>query len=352
MGLTRPCYCTREDVRGATDFKESARNSAQIDRALQSAADKIDGFTHRRFYPQLATRVFDWPNYQHAAPWRLWLNQHEVISVTVLTSGGIVIPANQYFLEPANSGPPFTHIELDRSSAAAFTAGATPQHAISVTGLWGYTAAAVSAGTLAAAMSDTTGTSATVTDSSSAGVGDSLLIDAERLLVTGRAMITTGQAQQGAGAGTAVASDVALTVTDGTKYFSGETLLLDSERMLIVDIAANVLTVKRAWDGSVLATHAAATIFAPRLLTVTRGALGTTAATHLNAAPVSRHAPPSLIRDLAVAEACNQVLQETAGYALVIGEGASIHQISGAGLAELWDEVITVFGRSARRRTV
>lgn len=351
MAITRVCYCTREDVKTALDIKESARVNAQVDRAIQSAADDIEGFLHRKFYPQLATKFFDWPSYQRAAPWRLWLNQHEVISVSALTSGGVVIPAGQFFLEPVNEGPPYTRIELDRSAAAAFTAGATPQRSISVAGLWNYGADTAPAGSLAAAMSDATGTAATVTNSAVIGSGSSLLIDSERLLVTDRSMVTTGQAQQ-SGLTTALASDVALGVTDGTKYSAGEILLLDSERMLITDIAGNVLTVKRAWDGSVLATHAGATIFAPRLLTVRRGDLGTTAASHLITAPAAVLAAPSLIRDLSVAEAINQFLQETSGYARTVGSADNVHQVSGAGLADKWDEAMTRYGRSLRRRVI
>ena len=67
----------------------------------------------------------------------------------------------------------------------------------------------------------------------------------------------------------------------GSGFNVGEVILVDSERMLIVDIAGNYLTVKRAWDGSVLAIHSTgADIYTLRLLTVTRGALGTTAGTH------------------------------------------------------------------------
>jgi hypothetical protein len=164
-------------------------------------------------------------------------------------------------------------------------------------------------------------------------------------------MTSTGQVQQ-SGVSTASASDVALGVSDGTKFAVGELLLLDSERMLIVDIAGGVLTVKRAYDGSVLGIHSGATIYAPRLLTVVRGTLGTTAATHLINAAVARQAPPSLVRDLNLAEAANQVLQETSGYALVVGEGDTVRPASGAGLAELWAEVTAGYGRNTRSRVI
>ncbi len=347
--MSRICYATREDVKRAPDFKESARNNAQIDRALESSADKIDGFCHRRFYPVLATRYFDWPNFQRAYPWRLWLNQNDLISVTSLTSGGFAIPANQYFLEPVNSGPPFTHVELNRATAAAFTAGATPQRAIAITGMWGYSATTAPAGVLAAAVTDTTGTTVTVTDSSAMGVGDSVLIDAERMIVADRAMADTTVAFTGLSAS---AADNMVTVPDGTKFAAGEILAADGERMLVTDVTGNALSVRRGWDGTVLAEHTSGTLFAARSLTVIRGALGTTAATHGNAAPVLRHKPPSLVRDLSIAESVNQVLQETSGYALVTGEGATVRPAAGAGLAELWDEVMATFARSVRQRVI
>jgi len=200
-------------------------------------------------------------------------------------------------------------------------------------------------------MNDTTGTLAQVTDSSQIGVGSVIVAGTERMLVTDRAMVTTSQTQQ-SGLTTASNSDVALGVTDGTKYFVGETLLLDSERVLVVDIAANILTVKRAWDGSVLATHSGATIFAPRNLFVTRGALGTTAATHLISAGISRYVYPAPVVELAVAEAVNTVLQKTSGYARTVGEGDNLRLASGAGLADLRAKVVSTYGRKARQRAV
>jgi len=48
----------------------------------------------------------------------------------------------------------------------------------------------------------------------------------------------------------------------------------------------------------------------------------------------------------------NRVLQETGGYARTEGEGAGAHPAPGAGLAEMWDEATTVYGRKARFRAV
>ncbi len=61
MSITSVCYSTREDVKTALDIKESARVNAQIDRALAGARDSVETLCNRKFYPQAATRVFDWP---------------------------------------------------------------------------------------------------------------------------------------------------------------------------------------------------------------------------------------------------------------------------------------------------
>ncbi len=190
----------------------------------------------------------------------------------------------------------------------------------------------------------------TVSDSSVLGVGDVAVVDSERFLVTGKSMVTTAQTQQGSGVSTASAQDNVLAVTDGTKYFAGEVVLLGAERMLVVDISGNNLTVKRAWDGTVLATHSGATILALRLLTVTRGALGSTAATHLNAAAVSRSVVPTLVRELAVAEAINIIEQENSAWSRTIGEGDNLRPMSGAGLYDIRKRAAIAFGRGGSRQ--
>lgn len=349
-------YATREDVMRALDSKETARNSGQIDRALESAARGVEALCHRRFYPETDTRYFDWPNGQYARPWRLWLDDHEVISVTTLSSGGTTIVAADYFLEPNRSGPPYNRLEIDLDSNAAFSSGDTHQRAISITGLFGYSNNETTVGTTTAAVSSTTATTVAVNGAASAllGVGSVLRIDSERILVTGRTQLDTSQNVGGAGL-TAQANSVSLTVTDGTAFAIDEILLVESERLLVVDIAGNTLTVKRSWDGSVLAAHAAGVdIYAPRTLTVTRGALGTTAATHSSGTSVVRWDPPGPVRQLAIAEAINTLTLESVGYSLVLrsGETGSERNRDQRGLAALRDQVYTSHGRKARTRAV
>lgn len=345
-GLT---YASEEDVKAALDIKYTARATGQIRRALASATSSVHGQLHRVFYPYATTRYKDWPNHQYAEPWRLWLDGDEVISVTTLTAGDDTIASSDYHLEPVNSGPPYTHIEIDLASNAAFTAGDTHQRSIGITGLFGYRDDTTPAGTLAEAL-DASETGVDVSDSSQVGVGNVIKIDSERMIVTGRSMLDTGQ---NCSTLAASESDVAITgITAGTIAVD-EVLLVDSERMLVVDVAGTTLTVKRRWDGSVLAAHTVgADIYAPRTLTVTRGALGTTAATHSTSTAIVRQVYPGLVQELCLAEAINTLEQGRSAYGRTIGSGENVRESSGRGLRQIRDDAWTAFGRKARKRAV
>lgn len=382
MTITRACYCSRQQAMRAVDFHDGVDQNDAADRAIQTASTNIDRQMHRRFYPNDATIYADWPNQggsgggQYVNPWRLWLDQFDCVVLTSLVTGGVTIPLSQVFLEPVNHPAEgknyYEYIELDRSTSASFGGNSrTPQHSIVLTGTWGHGAEADAAGALAssAGSGDTT---ITVTDGSKTGVGDLLVLGygrgsapypsaagyagalapytGERVLVTGVAMVSTGVAFSGPA--TASDADNVLAVPDGTLFAVGEVLLLDAERMLITDITGSNLVLRRAWDGTVLAAHTGGVIYAARRLSVTRAMYGTTAAAYSSAAAVYRHRVPSLIRDLAVAEAVNQVLQEGSGYARTVGSGDNAHPAPGADLASKWDEAMTAHGRKARARAV
>jgi hypothetical protein len=339
-------YCTREDVKSALDYNETARNNAKVDRAIEAASRTVEGLCHRKFYPWTGTRYFDWPNDQRARSWRIWLNEDEIISVSSLTSGGTAISSDDYFLEPVNDGPPYDRIEIDRASTAAFNSGSTPQRSIAVTGVFGYTNDTEPAGSAAEAM-DASETAFDVTDGSLIGVGDILLVDSERMLVTGRTWLDTGYNVSGSGGLGGNVSDVQITLgASGNIPRPGETILVDSERMLVVDTTSTHLTVKRAYDGSVPATHAAgADINAARTLTVTRGALGTTAAPHDNGATILKQVIPGPIRELTIAFAIDNLLQKAAGYSRVAGSGENAREGTGRAIANLTKLVVAQYGR-------
>lgn len=335
-------------------MKPTALDALRVDRAIETARDDVERLCRRRFYNVITTYRWDWPNNQLAAPWRIWFDQVELADVTttvpVVTSGGHVITAANIFWGPWNYSPPYSYIELNRATTAAFGVSTTPQQDVSILGNWGYWTQVTSAGSLAAAITDTSGTSVTVTSGNSPGVGDVMIVDSESMLVRDRAFTSTGQTQV-SGAATDKASDVSLTVSGGT-YSAGEVLLLDSEQMLVISAAGSVVTVKRAWNGTVLATHSGATIYAARLLTVSRGFGGTTAATHSNAAAVNISVIPAGVKALAVAEAVNTIQQETSGYSHQIGETGATMTITGGQLDDLRDRVYRQFGRKGRIRVI
>lgn len=339
MGRVR--YVTREEVQDAFDIREAAHRSAQIDAAIDSASDDIDGWLNRHKHglaPRLATRYFNWPSFNFSRAWRLWLDENELISVTTLTAGGTAIAAADFFLEPVNSGPPYTHIEIDLDSQASFSNSGTHQRAIEVVGLWGINDDQKAATLLDGAVNSSV-TSIKVDDGSSVGVGDVITVDSEKMIVTGKSTNSTFVATTGTM--NALNSDRTVEGVSGG-FVVGEQILIDAERMRIADNNGTDLTVIRAYDGSVLAAHASAvTIFAYRTLTVERGALGTTAASHSDNAPITKWDIPSLVKDLCKAEAITRLEQEFSAYGARVysdeaeRDSSGTEVVSGRGLTDL-----------------
>lgn len=344
--ISRPCYCTREDVRAATDQQDGARFSPNLDRAIEAGSDAVEALLRRVFWPWTGTRTFDWPNDSSAPSWRLWLDEQELLSVSALDSGGTAL--TDYLLRP-DAGPPYSYLELDTSVTSGWSAGGSAQRSISVTGTWGYTDDQTPAGVLAEAL-DASETAVDVSNGTAVGVGDVLVCGTERMLVTDRTWLSTGQTLQTPV--TAQAGATALVVTSGSAFALGEQLLLDSERMTVVDIATNTLVVKRARGGSALAAHSGSTIYADRTLTVERGHGGTAATTHADGSVLTRWVYPALVRRLAVAEAVSALQDESSGYARQAGSGDAAREQIGIGLDALRSYAQRSHGRQLRVRAV
>lgn len=377
--IERPCYCNRDDVKNAADIKSGVLSNSQVDRAIASGADDIDGRMHRWFYPIDTTKFLDWPNYQYAQPWRYWFDENDCCALTQLQSpgnsggsGGVTIPLWQVLLRNANRKPgfPFTYMELDRSTNAAWGIASTPQHSIWAAGTWGFCADADQVATLAADI-NASATTVTLTDGSGCGAGDLVVIGygrgaapyptylgtagavqpylGERVLVTDKTAVATALTVSGAGCTSASSADDQLTTAGTGSLNPGEVVQLDSERMLVESVAGGIATVARAWDGTILASHTTgATVYAFRQLTVQRGACGTAAAAANSSTGVFRHRPPQLIRDLNIAIAADQVLQELSGYSRTVGSEQATMRASGFALADKWDRAARRFGRQQR----
>jgi hypothetical protein len=354
MAVYLPCYCTREDVKSAADILSTADYNTHIDSAIQSAVPDINRLCKRRFYNVDETNKWDWPNFQRAYPWRIWFDAAELADVTVnvpvVTTGGQSIPNSAIFWGPWNYAPPYRYMELNRSTSYAFGVGSTPQQDVLITGTYGYWIQSRPAGALAAAISDDTSTTVTVTNSYATGVGDTITVDSERMLVSDKAYSDTGQQQTGDGCSEALADDNILEVGDGSDIFAGELLQLDAEIMLAVSVTGNNITVQRGYDGSILAEHSDAEVYAARSLTVLRGQFGTSATSHDDAAGITALVYPASVHELAIAESLNYVAQKTSAYARALAEGTTA--VPSVGLPDLRKRVKEAVGRKARQRVV
>lgn len=335
-------YTTREVVMAATDVKASARVNDQVDRAIESASRAVEATLLRRFYPWTGTRYFDWPGAGNTSG-EVWFGEHGLISATTVVSGGVTIAASDYFLEPRNEGPPYESIQVDLSSGASFSSADTWQRSLAITGVWGWDLSAVSGWTLNEAL-DSSETGIDVTATAAVGVGSILFCESEWMIVTGRSMMDT-TVNTGSSL-TASTNDQDIAVADGTLFAVGETLLIEAERVLVQDIAGNTLYVKRAYDGTVLAAHnSGVDIYAPRTLTVTRGALGTTAAAHNTATALTVWEVPGLLAEFCVAVALTTLGQRSAGYARTVGSGENEREASGRGLTQIRRDAMNTYGR-------
>ncbi|GHE85061.1 hypothetical protein [Streptomyces fumanus] len=345
-------YATREEIKAELDVRETARSNARVDRALDDASRAVEGLCHRRFWPWQGERRFDWPDSQNRTPWRLWLDEHELIALTSVTSAGTDIDPADMVLYP-QSGPPFSRIEINLGTSATWGGGATHQQDISLTGLWaGCPLIETNAGALTQTLDlDMASIRVDAAASAAVGVGSLLRIDQERVIVTGRSQVDTGQSL-GGDLGN-INSAVTITVQDGGQFAAGETILIDGERLRVDDVAGDTLVVTRAWDGSTIAAHSSGTpVYAPRALAVERAAAGTSAATHSSGNTVWVWQPPGPVRQLCIAEALTDLLQGRSGYARTAGSGESERETSGRGLADLRARVYASHGRKARTRAV
>lgn len=345
-------YCTREQVMAAPDIKASAYASSTIDASISSSSRLVDRLCHvqdNNFVPWTGSKSFPYPNAQNASIGTLWLDKHRLISLSAFTSGGVTVAPANVFLEPSASGPPYNRIEINRatSSALAMNSG-TAQRSLVLTGVWGerIDESTNSLFTLNGAVnSSVTSLGVILTP---IFVGDVLRIDSERMIVTEKAWVSSSLT------GSLAASNAAqsLTVSDGTVFAPGEELIIDAERVLVLAVTGNILTVQRAVGGSTLAAHTTSLIYWPRSPTVVRGALGTTAASHLSNAQVYRHAAPAPINELALAYSLDSFFQKRSGYARTIGSGDAERMAVGGGIKRLEERVIGMYGRSARVRAV
>lgn len=338
----------------ATDVQQVQDNIRHVDAAIQAGSRAVEQLCHRRFWNEVRTLQFEWPNFQRAYPWRIWFDASDIADVTtlvpVVTTGGTAIPNSAIFWGgSSNYYPPYRYMELDRSQSYSFGNGPTPQRNVQVTAITGYWNQAKAGATITASV-DAVVTTIPVSDSSVIGVGDVMLIGTESLLVRDMTWSSTGLSQTGSGGTTAQANDIVLTLT-GSGINPGEVIQLDAEWMLVLSATGSSVTVERAYNGSILTTHNDVAVLAQRSCTVTRGFGGTTAASHSSSALFTTQLVPDLVHQLALAEALTNLEQQDRSYG---GQEATSTQgkSPGAGLPDLRAQCYGAFGRKVRQRAV
>lgn len=341
MGIA---YVTLERLRHALDSKESAYNDARLLQCIDSGSRAAEGILRRRFYPEIATRYFPWPEDRADT---LWLDgdANDLASLTSATSGGTTVTFADIIPQPPY-GPPYDRLALASGSGGSWLGGDEALDANAITGLWCGCAIVETADATTAEALDSSETGVDIGASSLLGIGSIIRIDSERMIVTGRSLLDTGQ--NTAGALTSSNADRLLAVASGAAFVSGEIILVEAERMQVLDIAGNNLIVRRAVDGSVLAAHASGVdVYALRTLTVQRGALGTTAAAHNTAASVLVFEVPALVQELALALAMVAAGAGQAGYTQFRRSGDTERETARS-TGEIRRDAMRVHGRGPR----
>lgn len=338
-------YVTREMVQDAVSSISTARMDTRIDQARLSASRTVEGHLHRVFYPTTETRYFDQPDGE-----TLWLYEDELSDApTSITSGSVTMTAADYILMP-RSGPPYRWIDVNFGGQNYWSSDATPQNAVAITGPFGYPCTTRSVTTLSGLVNGAA-TTLTLASSVDVGTGSLILVESELMLITRLSSVASGATL--AGNLTASKGITSIPVSSGALIGVGERILIDGEAMAVEDIAGNTLIVERAARGTVLAAHTTgAPVYTARTATVERGILGTSAAAHASASAVYTLTAPSLVQELTLALAVNNIQQGLSAYSRPRGAGENRSDTSGRGVEEILEDAYTRYGRKTRSRAV
>lgn len=339
-------YTTREQVKHASDQQGTARSDAEIDRAMLGAYSSVNALCRRKtFAPYVGTELYDYPQVGGRAG-RLYLDDRSLIELTGITVGGTSRTVSEVTAYPLD-GPPYEWIETNDDASFSFGDADDRRGAVGLVGTHGHSDGVFTAiGTLVGGINaSVTSIAVSAPAAAALGVGSLLQVGSELLVVTGRGFADT--TVNLATPMTASAAGRALVVADGSAFAVGEWVVLDTEVMVIERITGNTLSVRRAIDGSVLADHTGSDIYAQRLVTVTRGARGSTAAAHLNGDSVELWSPPPLVGQLALAETLVTLGMQQRAYASSMPKRPSGKSSPppGGGIDALREQVRLTYGR-------
>jgi hypothetical protein len=146
----------------------NANDDAYIDALCEAVSRFADNYTGRHFFPNIQARLYNIPSFQDFERDTIYLDDDLLAITTLLNGDGTTIAGSEYILKSANITP-YWAVKLRDTSSVSWqpsTAGSGEQ-VLSVAGTWGfhdkYGSAWLQAGTLGAAISDTTSLTATMT---------------------------------------------------------------------------------------------------------------------------------------------------------------------------------------------
>jgi hypothetical protein len=205
---TSNLYITVQDFKnfqrtGSVDYVDDAI----IELIIEQVSRFIDGYCGRRFYASAETHLFDIPRVDYTDRDTVFLDD-DLLSVTTFLNGDLTT-ITQYILKPANSTPYYA-IKLRDTSTVGYepSSAGSYERVLSIEGVWGYhtryAGAWVQAGTLAAAITTTSATTATMTAGHTLAAGQIWKIDNEYLqgIVLGNALTFNRRGDNGSTAAT------------------------------------------------------------------------------------------------------------------------------------------------------
>lgn len=192
-----PVYHTYADVNAFRDYLAGTGQSAGwtqdtsvVLRILESVSRTMDqAVGWRSWGPRTQTRLYDIDERTQLVPgvvplddWLINATGVTAYSDTSRTSSQTLTEgiAGDYLLEPYNDSPKHT-LKLTEITTTSLGGG---QQTLTIAGTWGWQNVTAARTTLSGAVSSTTATSITVTDTSAIAPGSTLVVDSEQLYVS------------------------------------------------------------------------------------------------------------------------------------------------------------------------
>lgn len=344
-------YVSREALARSSGLEVVSTNARLLDSRTVAASRNVDGDMNRRFYPAITTEYYDYPEDLTYGSFRLWF-VNDFISLSSVVIGSTSVDLSDVYLRRADrkEEPPYTYMELDRTSGTTLAGGSSSQRSIAITGKTGYWDTPSSAQLNITADIDSTTSFITLHTLAPntvyvAETRSLVLIDSEYMVLLDRFSADSGEtitadidARQ---------SENAIAVSSGTAFSIHDEIVINSETMYVTAIDGDTLYVDRAINGSLLGAHTSAdTVQYRRVFQVERGACGSTAAIHSTGTNVRVHQYPPPIVELSRAHALVLMGQGAAFYSG--GQGTSSRgrqKTVGVYLPELSEMVFRQYGK-------